>query len=307
MASPNEPSPIEYLKCAADVAYFTHNFCVIDDAQGHGDGSGVMPFALWPAQVGVLWKFQSVKLLIVLKARQLGISWLACAYALWLCLFQNGKVVLIFSKGQKESIELVRRVQAMYNRLPPWLLDACPKLTKNNTEELAWSNGSRVTSFPANKSAGRSYTGSLAILDEAAYLEYASDVYDGLKPTIDAGGQLLVISTANYIGNLFHRLWTAAKAGLNNFETVFLPWWSRPGRDLSWRGRQDVEMSDPSKAPQEYPANPTEAFIASGRVRFSSAWISAQSENVREPLDEVSLPAGLSQVVRSRVRPRSPR
>src|SRR4051812_2681787 len=100
MAQADDRTAIEFAKCALDAAYLTNEYLTIDDSQG--DGGGTTPFTLWPAQVGVMWALMTERLIIILKARQLGISWICCAYALWLCLFHPGKVVLIFSKGQAE-------------------------------------------------------------------------------------------------------------------------------------------------------------------------------------------------------------
>lgn len=280
MAEETSRRAVEFAKCAADVAYFTNTYLVIDDAQGHGDGGGTMPFTLWPAQVGVLWKFMQHRRVLILKARQLGISWLCCAYALWHCLFSPGKVVMLFSKGKSEANELLRRIRVLYERLPDWMLEALPTLEISNTTELGWSNGSRVKSNPATQSAGRSFTASLVILDEAAFLQWAQTLYTSMKPVIDGGGQLIILSTANGVGNLFHQLWTKAAAKLNDFCAVFLPWWSRPERTAAWFAKVQAEETDPAKIPQEYPATANEAFVSSGRVRFPGKWIAAQAKNV---------------------------
>ena len=165
MATADDRRAIEYAKCAADAAYACDSYGLIDDSQGHGDGAGTMPFRLWPAQVRVMWALQVQRLVLILKARQLGISWICCWYALWLCFWQPGKVVLLFSKGQNEANELIRRITALYQRLPDWMRDAGPQLIKDNTEELGWDNGSMIRSLPASPGAGRSFTASLVILD----------------------------------------------------------------------------------------------------------------------------------------------
>lgn len=252
-----------------------------------------MPFRLWPAQIVVMDALMVKRLLIILKARQLGISWIACAYALWLCLFQPGKLVICFSKGEKEAQELIRRIQALYDRLPAWLSAELPQQTKDNAGDLAWANGSRVQSLAASAHAGRSFTASLVILDEAAFLTYANKIYVALKPTIDGGGQLIILSTANGLGNLYHLLWTRAVAGANAFHPIFLPWWSRPGRTRAWYAQQTAEYTDPELVKQEYPASANEAFLASGRARFASAWISAQAGNIRSGRPAQTWPASL--------------
>src|SRR5436309_8810036 len=113
-----------------------------------------------------MWTLMTSRLVIILKARQLGISWLCCAYGLWLCMFQPGKLVLLFSQGQAEADEMLRRVRSMYDRLPDWLRRQCPLAREPNTSEMEWANGSRVKSLPATQKAGRSLTASLVIFDE---------------------------------------------------------------------------------------------------------------------------------------------
>ena len=252
---PPDPA-VEFAKCAADPAYFADTYGVIDDTQGLGDGSGEMPFRLWPAQVGALWTLLVERLVIILKARQLGFSWLCCVYALWLCMFQSGKNVLFFSKGQPESDELLRRVKVLYERLPAWLREHCPLAKPPNTTLIEWANGSRIRSYPATKNAGTGEAASLVVMDEAAKIVWADDLYTNLKPTIDGGGQIVILSSAFGVGNLFHRLWVKAASGLSSFRTLFLPWWARPGRDAAWYAKVTADSDDPAKVKQEYPRQP---------------------------------------------------
>lgn len=221
-----------------------------------------MRFRLWPAQVALLWTLLTNRLVLILKARQLGISWICCWYALWLCLFHPGKVVLLFSRGQDEANEMLRRVRVLYERLPDWMRQAGPTLLKQNTEEMAWANESRIQSLPASPGSGRSFTASLAIMDEAAFMQWASELYTAMKPTIDGGGQLIVLSTANGRANLFFDLCDRARRGVSSFAFRFLPWHARPGRDAAWYALTEAEAVDSALMRQEYPATPDEAFEA---------------------------------------------
>ena len=221
-----------------------------------------MRFRLWPAQVALLWTLLTNRLVLILKARQLGISWICCWYALWLCLFHPGKVVLLFSRGQDEANEMLRRVRVLYERLPEWMRQAAPALLKQNMEEMAWANESRIQSLPASPGSGRSFTASLAIMDEAAFMQWASELYTAMKPTIDGGGQLIVLSTANGRANLFFDLCDRARRGVSSFAFRFLPWHARPGRDAAWYALTEAEAVDSALMRQEYPATPDEAFEA---------------------------------------------
>lgn len=245
--------------CAA----FIDTHVQIDNAQPGADEQTVLPFHLWPAQIALLADILAERLLLILKARQLGISWLVLAYALWLCLYHPGRLVLVFSIGQDEANEMLRRVNAMYWRLSEALRGTLPALVKENTEEMAWANGSRILSLPARKSAGSGYTASLIILDEFAKNERADAIYTAVKPTIDGGGQMIVLSTAQGTGNLFASLVTKARAGTSRFAFRFLPWQARPGRDAAWYAAVATDAIDEAHHKQEYPATPDEAFEAS--------------------------------------------
>lgn len=298
----DEPDPweVEFAACAADFGYFVDTYLEIDDTQGHGDGSGVMPFRLWPAQVNLAWTISAEQLLLILKARQMGITWECVAYALWLALFWRGKLVLFFSQGQDEADEMLRRFKSMYERIEhrwPGLWARLPRYSgKPNTSRVHFDNGSRVKSLPATKKAGRSEAASLVIADEFAFMEWAEHTYEAFKPTIDGGGKLIILSTANGVGNLFHRLWKKARAGLNDFRAVFLPWWSRPGRSAAWYAKVKAEADDPDRVKQEYPSSAIEAFLASGRVRFPTAWVDAQVPNIRAALPRRLLPDSLRNI-----------
>lgn len=275
--------PADFARCQDDPSFFTDRFLVIDDAQG--DASGTMPFKLWPAQSDLITDMDRERLLLILKARQLGISWLACAYALWLCLFRPGRMVLAFSKGQDEANELTRRVTVMFDRLPLELKTLLPTVTKSNTEEIAWSNGSRFKSMPASPSAGRTFTASLVIMDETAFMQWAKTLYTALRPTIDGGGKLIVLSTANGKSNLFYTLCERAMSGGGRLTFRFLPWWSRPGRDAAWYESVRADAIDDASMQQEYPGTPDEAFESTEVSTFLGSmtlWDACYDPSIKE-------------------------
>src|SRR4051812_42717106 len=144
----------------------------------------------------------------MLKARQLGISWVVCAYVLWKALFNANQNILLFSKGQAEANELLRRIKALHNRLPQSLRDLLPKSIGDSTKQYTLSNGSILRSLPATKTAGVGHAASILVIDEAARIMQAARLVSDAKPTIDAGGQMIVFSTANGMGGMFHSMWS---------------------------------------------------------------------------------------------------
>lgn len=271
--------------CRDNPAHFIASYVVIDNAQG--DEAATMPFTLWPAQADLLDAMRAERLLLILKARQLGISWLACAYALWLCLFRPGRLVLMFSIGQDEANEMLRRVSVMYHRLPAEVKAALPRLVTENKSAMAWGNESRIESLPTTRNAGSGYTASLVILDEFAKNQWAKDLYTAVKPTIDGGGAMLVLSSAQGVGNLFHEMCERALAGAGRFAFRFLPWQAHPDRDAAWYAATAADAVSSALMRQEYPETPTEAFEASHAERFlpSMAWWDACYDDALPPLD----------------------
>jgi hypothetical protein len=281
----------EWLRCLHSPAYFTANFIWIYNATERD----WIPFTLWPAQLDVLDRMEQESKLVILKARQLGISWLSLAYALWLLVFMAPATILIFSLKEGEAIELLSRLKGMYQRLPTWMRARI--VVKSSDTYLELSTGSRALAFSTK--GGRSYTGSLALVDEADFIPDLSTFLNGVKPTIDAGGKLFLISTSDKKRpvSTFKNLYRAARKLATNFTNdtnqtlreiggiggkdlgeireiggktagdyaaVFLPWHARPGRTAEWHDKTKAEMfaqrgtHDDFYA--EYPATAEEAL-----------------------------------------------
>ena len=111
----------EWERCRKSPAYFLERHCQVYDATARV----WLPFGLWPAQRDVLIDLEQHRLTVILKARQLGLSWLVVGWALWLMLFQPAATVLFFSKRDQEAVHLLAfRLRGMLDRLPDWLRPA---------------------------------------------------------------------------------------------------------------------------------------------------------------------------------------
>ena len=171
----------------------------------------------------------------------------------------------------------------MYARLPDWM--QARAVLKSNESQFVLSTGSRFLAFPTT--GGRSYTGTIAVVDEADFVPDLRGFLNAVKPTIDAGGQLFLITTSDKTRPLstFKRLYRAAletgpsaqarngslKAGsvqamqgLGDYVPVFLPWYARPDRDMDWYTRQRAEMFEQQGTDDdffaEYPETPEQAL-----------------------------------------------
>jgi hypothetical protein len=147
------------------------------------------------------------------------------------------------------------------------------------------ATGGTIKAFPSTERAGRSYTASVIVVDEAAHHPYAAINYAAYKPAIDAGGQLIIVSTANGAGNWFHSMYVGARADSNGFRSRFYPWQVRPGRDAAWYQQQQREyQATPGLLAQEYPSQDDDAFLLSGNPRFAIESLLIHRERCRDPL-----------------------
>tara|TARA_R110000868_G_scaffold354932_3_gene616181 strand:- start:4051 stop:5631 length:1581 start_codon:yes stop_codon:yes gene_type:complete len=224
----------EYKKCATSPAYFMKKYCVIQHPT-----RGKIPFHLYPYQEDAIDKFNEFDRNIILKSRQLGISTLIAGYSLWMILFNNDKNILVVAIDQLTSKNLVTKVRVMYENLPSWLR---LKSAEDNKLSLRLINGSQIKAVSSTGTSGRSEALSLVIIDEAAFVDSAEELWASLQQTLSTGGRGIILSTPNGTGNFFHKIWTAAETGNNKFNTLRLPWQVHPERDIEWRRRQDEEL-----------------------------------------------------------------
>ena len=246
---------------------------------------GVLPFKLWDYQANLLNDFQQERLIIILKARQLGISWLVCGYALWHILFNDGANVLIMREKEDEAKELLDRVRFMAASLPvhlrpTWGIDHATMLTNP-------ARVSRIRALPATEYAGSGEAGSLVIMDEWDKHPFQTKNFTALKPTIDAGGQFIGLSTVvkEKVGTTFKQLYSAAPD--NGWHKVFLPWNLRPGRDEEWyRAKaREASMSE-LMMEQEYPTTEEEALSPSqARAFFDVLKLRAMIDDALPPIE----------------------
>ena len=179
----------EWTRCRRSPAYFLERYCQVYDATARV----WLPFGLRAAQRDVLLDLEQDRLTVILKGRQLGLSWLVVGWALWLMLFQSAATVLFFSKRDQAAVHLLAfRLRGMLDRLPEWLR---PVLTADNDHDVELANGSVGMAFPTT--GGRSYTASLVVVAEADFADNLDLLLAAVKPTIDAGGRLILLSTAD--------------------------------------------------------------------------------------------------------------
>jgi len=272
----------EYKRCSVDTAYFLKKYAKIQ----HPVSAGKIPFILFPFQEKTLEEIKKNRYNLILKSRQLGLSTLTAGYALWRILFKSDQNILVIATVRDVAKNMITKIRVMYDNLPGWLKTV---ETENNKMSLALSNGSIVKAISSSPTAGRSEALSLLILDEAAFIEYIDEIWVAAQQTLATGGDCIVLSTPNGIGNWFHKMWTDAEDGINGFATMKLPWYVHPERDQMWRDEQDLKLGK-RKAAQECDAD----FLTSGNTVVDMGILQFyKATHVAEPKEKSGIDNGL--------------
>jgi len=274
---------------------FLDHVKILERSQLHsGVAGGAVPFEKWEYLIKLAAALVDNRLVMVLKARQLGFSWTTAAYAAWLLTFSVGTNVLMISKGQTEAFSLLDKVRFILKNLPS---DWQAPLSPDSRSEIGIpSRDSKVVALPSTEDAGRSETASVVIQDEADFHEYHAANYAAVKPTVDAGGQMVMGRTSNKrnMSSLFKELYRGAPD--NGWSTLFVPWDARPGRDKKWydfvkEGVPAIDlqgMSPDQFMEQEYPGDEQEA-LAPPRAQsiFDREMIAGMMDDCCEPIRSV--------------------
>ncbi|MBU0997912.1 MAG: hypothetical protein KKE16_07730, partial [Firmicutes bacterium] len=149
--------------------YFLDNYVWIEDKATNEP----IKLTLWPDQRTVIPQILNNLLIIILKAHQLGYTWLfVAAYALYLSITKAMHQVVINSFNEDAGKEIMGRVNFIRHRIPDWLM---PKIGKDNDLYLEFlhtdDNGAPAPSviqiIPATEKGGQSKTPNVMIFDES--------------------------------------------------------------------------------------------------------------------------------------------
>jgi len=230
----------ELIKCKADPVYFMKKYYTIQHPT-----KGRMTFNLFPFQEKSLKLFQRFDYCIINKSRQLGISTLTSAFALWMMLFEQDKNILVLATTQATAKNMVTKVRFAYDNLPKWM--QLPVM-EHNRLSLRLKNGSQIKAVSAATDSARSEAVSLLVIDEAAFIDRIGDIFTAAQQTLATGGRCIALSTPNGVGNWFHKEFVRAQNGENNFTPISLPWTVHPERNQEWRSQQTRDLGERAAA-----------------------------------------------------------
>ncbi len=234
---------------------------------------------------------------IILKGRQQGISTYTAARYYHQCSMQFGKKAYIIAHEQAASDNLFGLVKRYHENNP-----LAPHTGFSNAKELIFDrmdSGYKVATA-GTKDVGRSATSQLVHASEFGFWQNAELHIAGLGQTVAEaeGTEIIIESTANGVGNVFHEYWQLAESGENGYLPIFVPWFWQPeyatavpktfdlsGEDqaymraygltleqMAWRAKKIASFGKGRGwlFKQEYPACPAESFVSATADPFVS-------------------------------------
>lgn len=218
----------EFFKCASDPEYWMLKYCFIKHPR-----RGKISFDMFDFQKTVLKDFVEHQFNVTRKPRQMGVSWTVAAYALHKATFKFDQSIQMISIGDREAKKLLKKCKYIYQYLPRWMQIKITNGKKGKFGDVSlmeFENGSFIESLPSSEDAGRSEALSLLVMDEVAFIKWAESIWAAAYPTLSTGGQGILISTCNGVGNLYHRICSDAEISENEFNYIKLDWRSHPER-----------------------------------------------------------------------------
>lgn len=243
--------------------------------------------------------------IIVLKARQLGLSTVIEAMMFIMAMLiprLKGLVVAHEIDSAEHLLSMTQHYWESFEFKPLY------REKYRGAKRLAWHDIESFLRIATanNAKAGRSQTIQYLHASEVAFYTHTKELMTGLLQAVPKkpGTVVALESTANGVGNWFHQQWLMAESGQSDYIPLFYPWWKHPEyvwpvfgvldpldeeerilkaifkianmdegeiyQRLNWRRymiRNDL-ANDVEMFHQEYPSNPEEAFLSTGRNVF---------------------------------------
>ena len=289
----------------------------------------IIPFVLYDCQRDLAGKLVLGLWLIVLKARQLGITWLVSAYVVWRMTYDRFFSAVIVNQSKTYAQDFIgKKCKLIWENLPPFLRH---QLRADTLTRLEFGDGqpdghkAESNAVAGNSNAACSWTVVLAVYDEGARIADLQPARDAIEPALaNVKGQAVIVSTSLGPSGDFYRYWKKAvkaeKARKVEEERtgepvphqprvlvpIFYPWDAHPDRDEAWYAAEKAaHAEDPLYMPQNFPRTPDEAFMAAGCTRpvTSTSLPSARpapSASGRSTTDRVLLRSSVSGCTTSR-------
>jgi len=197
---------------------FIEKCCKIKDKN-----KNYVPFKLNKQQKELLDIMEKFRFIIVCKQRQVGITSVVAAKAIYMCVTRAGTACLLMSYRNSSTRDIYNKLKDIYLSIPQFM---SVKLTINNKEEMRFANGSSITVATCSlKETSHGSTYHYVHISEAALCgDSLSNRLASIESALTPNGIICLESTPQAGLTYFSKLYTAASRGENLYHPVFFSW-----------------------------------------------------------------------------------
>jgi hypothetical protein len=234
---------------------------------------------------------------IILKARQQGLSTYTGGYLYFSVSQQKARKAMVITHHADSTRALFDLTKRYHENMVEILK---PHTKYSSRRELSFDvlDSSYVVATAGGDAVGRGETLSHVHASELAFWpkSTAEEIWNGLVQAVPntKGTAIFIESTANGVSGVFYDLWQGAINGENGYVPVFIPWFTDPDYrepvpDKFQRTPEEEELGERYQLDdeqlmfrrrkiaqngidlfrQEYPSEPEEAFLTTGRPVFN--------------------------------------
>ena len=168
-------------------------------------GNQVAPFPDFPYLKAFINEINTHNAIICWKSRRMVASWSALTYAVWMAtLHKNQRIFLISRKEGDNDSEGVRELVWRCKWIVDHLRNGPPVAYEGGKLYVQFETGSTITGISSEPNAMRAVSANFVIADEFAFYDKPRDSYAALKPTLEARGKFLGISSTS--GGFFKQI-----------------------------------------------------------------------------------------------------
>jgi hypothetical protein len=242
------------------ISWIAHWAVTYDPRKAASDAPTVMPFVPFPRQAEMIAFLHACvdgqQSGLIEKARDMGATWLACAFSVWLWLYRPGAAIgwgsrkeqLVDKIGDPDSI--FEKMRIIIRHLPRLMLPAGfdPRDDMPSMKIVNRANGATITG-ESGDNIGRGGRKLIYFKDESAHYERPEKIEAALADTTNVQ---IDMSSVNGPGNVFHRRrengaeWAPGATLATNRVNVFvMDWRDHPAKDAAWyAGRRAKAAAD---------------------------------------------------------------
>lgn len=295
----------QVLEALRDPIYFIERFFFIVDKRRLR-----VPFKLNPPQSRYFTNHTLNDL--ILKARKEGFSSLIEAIWLHACMFVSNERAVTLSHEMESTKRHFDRVHYFLQNMGTFKKKFEVELDENNQKQIKFpeSGSSYWIGTAGAKAFGRGDDITKLHCSEVAHYENQEVLTSVLQACVPNAWKVME-TTANGVGEKFHQMWTESHDPHSSspWKGHFFSWFEDPmnrtelPKDVTfrmtspeqrmadrfklepeqvyWYRLKRAEMPEKEKMPQEYPSEPQEAFLSSGRHAFNLEKLAMKRERIR--------------------------